>query len=306
MAIIGSTIGAAFAISFVAAPGLEGRPWACPASSPSRACSRSPPWRWCAGWFPRLPDGGEDADVLVGLFRGVARSPELIRLNVGIFTPHAVLMAVFIVVARGAGAGVGCPQAQPLVDLPWAPWPLGLRPDAARGRPVAPSGARQSVFLAAVATVAVGHRRCSPWRAREHRRASPWRWSSSSLRVQRSGSEAARPGVARGAGPGAGVLPRACIRAYSSSGRFVGSAQLGGAIARSTRDSRPCWRHAWSPWRSCGSPWRGTWESSSRRCRHGAPLEHNEAHEKESVMASVNKVIINRQPGSRPGNPLHA
>jgi predicted MFS family arabinose efflux permease len=95
MAIVGSTIGAAFAVSFVLAPTLEHVigvrgifvltgvlvlaamgvvRWLVPDPAPAQ----------------RAPDGRAFVRVL--------RDPELIRLNVGIFALHAVLMAMFVVV----------------------------------------------------------------------------------------------------------------------------------------------------------------------------------------------------------------
>ena len=147
MAIIGSTIGVVFALSFVAAPFLQhhiGVPgifaltgvfallalavvrFALP-EAPARAAVRGPiPWR--------------------GLFS----APELVRLNVGIFALHAILMAMFVVVpvamhraglAAGAHSWVylGAVTAGFLLMLPAMVGPL-----ASRERPV---------FLGAIALV---------------------------------------------------------------------------------------------------------------------------------------------------------
>ena len=93
MAIIGSTIGVVFAISFVAGPFLQrsiGVPGifavtgvlALAAIAVVRfAVPEAPPQ-------PRAPIS----------FAGLLREPELLRLNVGIFALHVVLMATFVVV----------------------------------------------------------------------------------------------------------------------------------------------------------------------------------------------------------------
>jgi MFS family permease len=151
MAIIGSTIGGVFALSFVVSPMLE-------------------QWIGVRGIFAVT---GVLAIVAIGVVRwivpdatlspalsqgrgstlaAVLRDPELARLNVGIFVLHAVLMAMFIVVPVAlARAGLPGPQhawiflgavgAGFLIVLPAFIGPL-----AAHERPV---------FLAAVALVAV-------------------------------------------------------------------------------------------------------------------------------------------------------
>src|SRR5205085_9405349 len=85
-------------------------------------------------------------------FGALLREPELVRLNVGIFALHAVLMALFMVVPV-ARARAGRPAA----EHGWAY--LG---DVAAGftlaLPAFLRGARQErrIFLAAIATVAAG------------------------------------------------------------------------------------------------------------------------------------------------------
>jgi predicted MFS family arabinose efflux permease len=95
MAIIGSTIGLAFAVSFVAAPylrhaiGLNGI-FAMTAVLATAAMA-------VAKWIvPEAPMRQHAPDAMTMLH--VLRIPELVRLNVGIFALHAVLMAVFVVV----------------------------------------------------------------------------------------------------------------------------------------------------------------------------------------------------------------
>jgi len=95
MAIIGSTIGLAFAVSFVSAPYLEHR-IGVPgifAMTGVLALAALAVVRWIV---PDAPAGVHVPDSAA--FWKALRDPELIRLNVGIFTLHAVLMAMFIVV----------------------------------------------------------------------------------------------------------------------------------------------------------------------------------------------------------------
>src|SRR4051794_41058850 len=95
MAIIGSTIGAGFAVSFVAAPfltSLIGVPGIF-ALTGGLAISAMGVVRWL------VPEGEPLArrPRTEGMAR-VLLDPELMRLNVGIFSLHAVLMGIFVVV----------------------------------------------------------------------------------------------------------------------------------------------------------------------------------------------------------------
>ena len=95
MAIIGSTIGAAFALSFVLAPSLEhaiGVPGIF-AMTGVLVILAMAVVRWVV---PDPPRGG--AAPGAAAFVQVLKDRELIRLNVGIFALHAVLMAMFVVV----------------------------------------------------------------------------------------------------------------------------------------------------------------------------------------------------------------
>jgi len=95
MAIIGSTIGLAFAVSFVSAPYLEHR-IGVPgifAMTGGLAIAAMAVVRWIV---PDAPPAAHAPDS--GAIWKALREPELVRLNVGIFTLHAVLMAMFIVV----------------------------------------------------------------------------------------------------------------------------------------------------------------------------------------------------------------
>lgn len=94
MAIIGSTIGAAFAVSFVAAPSLE--QWVglngIFAITGTLAIAAMAVARWVVPEAPMT-----ERSPAAPAFSEVLRIPELIRLNVGIFVLHAVLMAMFVV-----------------------------------------------------------------------------------------------------------------------------------------------------------------------------------------------------------------
>ena len=95
MAIIGSTIGAVFALSFVLAPWLQksiGVPGIF-ALTGVLALVAMGVVRFAVADAPAIAR----APNPVG-FAMVARTPELVRLNVGIFVLHAILMAVFVVV----------------------------------------------------------------------------------------------------------------------------------------------------------------------------------------------------------------
>ncbi len=94
MAIIGSTIGLAFAVSFVAAPSLQHAIGLSGifAVTGLLAIAAMAVVRWLV---PDAPIAGAAARV-TGLKR-VFMIPELLRLNFGIFSLHAVLMAMFIV-----------------------------------------------------------------------------------------------------------------------------------------------------------------------------------------------------------------
>ncbi len=151
MAIIGSTIGVAFAVSFVAAPtlehliGLHG----IFGLTALLALAAMAVARWLVPDAPPLghaPDATSLAEVL--------RVPELVRLNVGIFALHAVLMAIFVVVPV-ALVQSGLPKEHHWwVYLGAMAVGFVLMVPAVASR----SGHRRErpVFLAAIATVGVG------------------------------------------------------------------------------------------------------------------------------------------------------
>jgi MFS family permease len=107
MAIIGSTIGAAFAVSFVAAPSLEQAVGlhGIFAITGALAIAAMAVARWLV---PQAPPAERTPSLPA--FSAVLRHRELLRLNVGIFTLHAVLMATFVV-APVALVQAGLPQA---------------------------------------------------------------------------------------------------------------------------------------------------------------------------------------------------
>jgi predicted MFS family arabinose efflux permease len=149
MAIIGSTIGAVFAVSFVAAPFLE-RSIGVPgifALTGVLVLAAMAVVRWV------VPDApAEKRSVpLAAVWKALA-DPELVRLNFGIFALHAVLMALFVVVPV-AMVKAGLPAADHWLVYLGAVGvgvvlmlPAVIGPIAIHERPV---------FLASVATVAV-------------------------------------------------------------------------------------------------------------------------------------------------------
>lgn len=108
MAIIGSTIGAAFALSFVAAPfleqaiGVQGL-----FTMTGVLCVLA---MGVVAWV--VPDvAARPASVETAAVRDIVRDPELVRLNLGIFTLRLTLMAVFVVVPS-ALVGAGRPASE--------------------------------------------------------------------------------------------------------------------------------------------------------------------------------------------------
>jgi MFS family permease len=94
MAIIGSTIGVVFALSFVAAPFLQARigMQGIFAATGVLALAAMVVVRFALPDAPRQPGRGPIP------WRVLFSAPELVRLNVGIFSLHAILMAMFVVV----------------------------------------------------------------------------------------------------------------------------------------------------------------------------------------------------------------
>lgn len=109
MAMIGSTIGVAFALSLVASPALNrwiGVPGIFALTGCLALGAIFVVWRVVprAPDVPRAPARGNRSE-----FREVLTDPQLLRLNYGIFSLHAVLMAMFIAVPfslREAGLAV--------------------------------------------------------------------------------------------------------------------------------------------------------------------------------------------------------
>ncbi len=107
MAIIGSTIGVVFALSFVAAPFLQesiGVPGIFIATGILALTAVA-----VVAWgVPEIEVQRTRQPVSFGV---VLRDPELVRLNVGIFVLHAVLMALFVVVPISlVDAGLPAPR----------------------------------------------------------------------------------------------------------------------------------------------------------------------------------------------------
>jgi MFS family permease len=149
MAIIGSTIGAVFGISFIAAPflmatiGIHG----IFALTGVLAIAAMGMVRWAV---PDAPAQGRGARTVS--FKDVLRDPELRRLNVGIFVLHAVLMAMFVVIP-GSLVRAGFPAAEH--------WKVYLGAVAAGFVLMLPgvvgraASHERAVFLVAIATVGV-------------------------------------------------------------------------------------------------------------------------------------------------------
>jgi MFS family permease len=107
MAIIGSTIGLVFAISFIVAPSLEHviGVHGIFAMTGGLAIAAIAVVRFVV---PQAPVKAMDRKVSLG---AVFRDAELVRLNIGIFALHAVLMAMFVVVPIGlVRAGLPAPS----------------------------------------------------------------------------------------------------------------------------------------------------------------------------------------------------
>jgi predicted MFS family arabinose efflux permease len=149
MAIIGSTIGLAFAISFTAAPSLEhaiGVPGIF-AMTGVLAIAATAVVRWVVPDAPAQRKAPDSA-----AFWKALRDPELVRLNVGIFTLHAVLMALFVVVPF-ALVRSGLPPSQH-----WWVYLCAVGAGFVLMLPAVLSRAatrERVVFLASVATIAV-------------------------------------------------------------------------------------------------------------------------------------------------------
>jgi MFS family permease len=148
MAIIGSTIGVVFAVSFVAAPFLQ-QAIGVRGIFALTGCLAIAAMLVVRFVVPDAPVKQHDRKVSLG---AVFRDAELVRLNVGIFVLHAVLMAMFVVVPIGLvhagvpatshwGVYLGAVAAGFALMLPGVvgPWSHRERP----------------VFLASIALVAV-------------------------------------------------------------------------------------------------------------------------------------------------------
>ncbi|MEO5693179.1 MAG: MFS transporter [Usitatibacter sp.] len=150
MAIIGSTIGAVFAISFVAGPVLMhavGVPGIF-ATTGVLALVAIAVVRFIV---PAQPTSAPSVSRIPTM--SLLRSPELARLNVGIFALHAVLMALFIVVpvALARSGLAASSHGWVYLGTVFAGFVLVLPVIARRG-----TQRERPVFLGAIAAVALG------------------------------------------------------------------------------------------------------------------------------------------------------
>jgi len=155
MAIIGSTIGATFALSFIAGPFLA-RTIGVPgmfALTGVLSLAAMAVVRFVVPDAPPAPRAPISFAVLV-------RDPELVRLNVGIFALHAVLMALFVVVPV-ALARAGLPAGEHWwVYLTAVLAGFVLMMPAVVGRHAARD---KPVFLLSIAAVAVSIAMLAAW-----------------------------------------------------------------------------------------------------------------------------------------------
>ena len=160
MAMIGSTIGLAFALSLVASPWLNrqiGVPGIFALTGILAAAAMLVVWRI----VPEVPESAApDRRGALRELAAVLRDPQLARLNYGIFALHAVLMALFIVVPF-ALRDAGLPLADHWqVYLPVMLGSFVLMLPAVMGRA---SGRRLSAyFVASIALMLLAHL-ALPW-----------------------------------------------------------------------------------------------------------------------------------------------
>lgn len=164
MALIGGTIGLSFAISLIAAPGivhavgLSGLFW-------TIAALASAAWVWAARGIP-VPESSPARVAAISIDaaptsnstplprRQLWRHPDLMRLNAGVFSLHAIQMALFVVVPPLLVQHAGLPLAAhwklylPVVLLSF----VGAAPLIMRAEQI---GYRR-LFVCAIAAIAVG------------------------------------------------------------------------------------------------------------------------------------------------------
>jgi predicted MFS family arabinose efflux permease len=155
MAMIGSTIGLSFAVSLIASPwlnGVIGVPGIFALTGVLALAAMIIVWRV----VPEVPEQRRGAGVSgLAEFQRVLADPQLIRLNIGIFALHAVLMALFIVVPfalRNAGLPV---SAHWQVYLPVMLASFVLMMPAVLRSSRAP--AIKPIFIGAVALLVLAH-----------------------------------------------------------------------------------------------------------------------------------------------------
>jgi len=154
MAMIGSTIGASFALSLVAAPWLDrmiGVPGIFALTGVLALVAIVVMWRY----IPDAPAKPPAPGRALKDFWQVLMDPQLARLNWGIFALHAVLMAMFIVVPfslRDAGLAVG-EHWKVYLPVILGSFVLMLPPVMQAGNPVL----LRRWFVAAVMLLLAGH-----------------------------------------------------------------------------------------------------------------------------------------------------
>ena len=229
MAIIGLTIGVTFALSLVAAPVAARRDRRARHLRAHRRARPGGDGRGALGSCPIAAAPARTGRARVPFAAACCATPSSLRLNLGIFALHAVLMALFVVVPLVARARRSA-RRRALGGLPRRRG-RGLPAHAARSWPCGASRRHErAVFLGCGGAAGRGHRCVLAASADRIVAASRWRWSSFSppstfsRRSCRRSSRKAAPRAAKGAASGV----------YSSVqflGTFVGGA-AGGAIAQ--------------------------------------------------------------------------
>ncbi|MCO5121875.1 MAG: MFS transporter [Burkholderiaceae bacterium] len=108
MAMVGASIGVSFGISLIAAPWLYGLVGMGGLFALTAACALA----GIALVRLAVPDPAPGADAAPVRFADVLREPDLLRLDLGIFTLHAVQVALFVVVPGWLVSRAGLPLAE--------------------------------------------------------------------------------------------------------------------------------------------------------------------------------------------------
>jgi MFS family permease len=162
MAMIGSTIGATFALSLIASPWLD-RLIGVPGIFVLTGVLALVAMLVVYGVVPAAPENAPDRERQAGEageFWQVLKDPQLLRLNYGILALHAVLMALFIAVPfslRGAGLAVAQHWK---VYLPVMLGSFALMLPPLLGARTA--GQVKAMFVGSIAVLLIGHL-AMPW-----------------------------------------------------------------------------------------------------------------------------------------------